>query len=277
MDYSSISSVMCNHKKTMTSLYNTKSALQALGVTDTTLTSEEKDFLDQNGYLVLPDILNSSEIEALRARLAELLAIEKENAGLEVHQETGTARLANLVDKGKVFEVCFTHPRVLAALAHVLENDMKLSALNSRAALPGQGLQALHVDWHEPVTPGHYQVCNSIWLLDDFTKENGATRLVAKSHRLGKMPSQVMSDPTSPHPDEQLLIAPAGTVVIFNSHTWHGGTVNRTAKPRRAAHSYWCRRDQKQLLDQSRYVLSPETQAGFSAPVKYLLDVEDSI
>lgn len=256
----------------MTTLFNTQSALQALGVTETTLTSAEKDFLDENGYLALPGILNSAEIEAIRTRLAELLMIEKENAGREVHQEAGTARLANLVDKGEVFKICFTHPRVLAALAHALENDMKLSSLNSRAALPGQGLQALHADWHEPVKPGHYQVCNSIWLLDDFTNENGATRLVAKSHRLGKMPSQVMSDPTAPHPDEQILVAPAGTVVIFNSHTWHGGTLNRTTKPRRAIHSYWCRRHQKQQLDQRTH-LSPETRAGFSAPVGYLLDI----
>lgn len=257
----------------MDTLFNTKSALQALGVTENTLTSTEKDFLDENGYLPLPGILGRAEIEAIRTRLAELLMMEKEKAGLEVHQEAGTARLANLVDKGEVFRICFTHPRVLAALAHVLDNDMKLSSLNSRAALPGQGLQGLHADWNKPVEPGNYQVCNSIWLLDDFTSENGATRVVAKSHRWGKSPSQVMSDRTAPHPDEQLLIAPAGTVVIFNSHTWHGGTLNRTANPRRAVHSYWCRRNQKQQLDQRSY-LSPEVQAGFSAPVKYLLDIE---
>jgi ectoine hydroxylase-related dioxygenase (phytanoyl-CoA dioxygenase family) len=258
----------------MTPSFNTKSALQALGATEATLSPPEKAFLDENGYLALPDILNPTEIESIRARLAELLTIEKENAGREVHQEAGTTRLANLVDKGDVFRICFTHPRVLAALAHVLDDDMKLSSLNSRAALPSQGLQGLHADWHEAVEPGRYQVCNSIWLLDDFTKENGATRLVAKSHRKGKMPGQVMSDPTAPHPDEQLLIAPAGTVVIFNSHTWHGGTLNRTDRPRRAVHSYWCRRDQKQQLDQRSY-LSPETGAGFSPPVKYLLAIED--
>jgi ectoine hydroxylase-related dioxygenase (phytanoyl-CoA dioxygenase family) len=258
----------------MTTSFPTESALQAMGATDTTLTQAEKDFLDQNGYLPLPGILAPAEMEAIRARLEELLAIEKENAGREVHQEAGTARLANLVDKGDVFRVCFTHPRVLAAVAHVLGNDMKLSSLNSRAALPGQGLQALHADWHEPVEPGHYQVCNSIWLLDDFTRENGATRVVPKSHRSGKLPWQVMPDPSAPHPDEQLVIAPAGTVVVFNSHTWHGGTLNRTSSPRRAAHSYWCRRNQRQQLDQRSH-LSPETQASFSAPVRHLLDIED--
>jgi ectoine hydroxylase-related dioxygenase (phytanoyl-CoA dioxygenase family) len=259
----------------MTSSLDTPSALAALGVTDTALTSAEKHFLDENGYLPLPGILTPAQLEGLRDRLAELMAIEKENAGKEVHQEKGTARLANLVDKGDVFKICFTHPRVLAAIAHVLNNDMKLSSLNSRAALPGSGLQGLHADWHEPAKPGEYQVCNSIWLLDDFTKDNGATRLVAKTHRSGKMPSHDMPDATQPHPDEELLIAPAGTVVIFNSHTWHGGTLNRTANPRRGIHSYWTRRNHKQQLDQRTH-LSPEVMARFSAPEKYLLDIENS-
>ena len=254
---------------------DTQSALQSLGATDTTLTATEKEFLDENGFLVLPGILDAAQIDGLRRRLAELLDLEKENAGREVHQEAGTARLSNLVDKGGVFQVCFTHPRVLAGIAHVLNYDMKLSSLNSRAALPGQGLQALHADWHEGVQPGEYQVCNSIWLLDDFTAENGATRLVPGSHRFGKMPSDLMADPEGAHPAEQLLIAPAGTVAIFNSHTWHGGTLNRTDKPRRGVHSYWTRRIQKQQLDQRTY-LRNKTRAGFSAAVRHLLDVEDS-
>jgi ectoine hydroxylase-related dioxygenase (phytanoyl-CoA dioxygenase family) len=254
--------------------FNTKTALLALGATETTLTDTEKKFLDENGYLPLPGILGPAEIEALRDRLAKLLLVEKENAGKEVHQEAGTTRLANLVDKGDVFRICFTHPLVLAAVAHVLANDMKLSSLNSRAAWPGQGRQALHVDWEGPVKAGNYQVCNSIWLLDDFTAQNGATRLVAQSHRWGNTPAEVMADPTAPHPDEQLLLAPVGTVVIFNSHTWHGGTLNRTTTLRRALHSYWCRRDQKQQLDQRKH-LSPATRATFSEPVKYLLDIQD--
>jgi Phytanoyl-CoA dioxygenase (PhyH) len=258
----------------MTTTYDTKSALQELGVTENTLSQTDKDFLDRQGYLPLPGILAGPEIEGLRARLAELLAIEKDNAGKEVHQEAGTARLANLVDKGDVFRICFSHPRVLAALAHVLGQDMKLSSLNSRAALPGQGLQALHADWHETVEPGDYQVCNSIWLLDDFTSENGATRMVAGSHRWGKLPAQVMADPKAPHPDEQLLIAPAGTIVVFNSHTWHGGTLNRTLSPRRAIHSYWTRRNQPQQLDQKSH-LARETQAGFPAAIRHLLDIGD--
>ena len=69
-----------------------------------------------------------------------------------------------------------------------------------------------------------------------------------------------------------LLLAPAGTVVIFNSHVWHGGTRHRTEGRRRALPSYFCRRDQPQQLDQCAYI-RPETAARLSAAARYILDV----
>jgi Phytanoyl-CoA dioxygenase (PhyH) len=256
----------------MTTSLQTERALSDLGVTDETLTDAEKASLDRDGFLAFPNLM-SAALQALRGRVDELVVIEKENAGKEFSQEAGTNRLANLVDKGDAFRVCLTHPRVLAAISHVLCGDMKLSSLNSRDALPGQGLQGLHADWSGAVEPGDYQVCNSIWLLDDFTKDNGATRLVRGSHRSGKMPHDVMTDPKARHPEEEMLLAPAGTVVVFNSHTWHGGTLNRTSAPRRALHSYWSRRGQPQQQNQQK-MLSASTKEAFSQALRHLLDLE---
>lgn len=247
-------------------------ALAALGVTGHTLTQSEKDHLDRDGYLPLPNILSLEQIARLRQRTDELIAEEGDQAGTEVHQEAGTIRLSDLVNKDPAFEVCFTHPRVLAAISHVLGGDLKLSSLNFRAALPGSGLQGLHADWGGPVAPGDYSVCNSIWLLDDFTALNGATRVVPGSHRSGKTAKEVMADPSQPHPDEVVLVAPAGTVVIFNSHTWHGGTLNRTDRPRRGLHSYFTRRALQQQLDQKAY-LRPETYARLSPAARFILGV----
>lgn len=248
-------------------------ALKRLGVHEGLLSADERQTLDDRGYLVIPHVLSEVQVELMRRRLGLLDELEGADAGKEVHQETGTARLANLVDKGNLFSICFTHPKVLAGISHVLRNDLKLSSLNSRAALPGQGLQALHADWGEPVKAGDYQVCNSIWLLDDFTPDNGATRAVPGTHRSGQMPSDAMKDPRADHPNQELFIAPAGTVVVFNSHTWHGGTLNRTPKPRRAIHAYFARRQQPQQLNQ-RHNLSPATIAAFSPELRCLLDVQ---
>src|SRR5258707_8511135 len=139
-------------------------ALTLLGVTEQSLSQEEKDKLDQDGFLPLPNILSPQQINQLTKRTDELIAIEGQDAGKEVHQELGTTRLSDLVNKDPLFEICFTHPRVLAAIDHVLGGNLKLSSLNFRAALPGSGLQSLHADWGGAVAPGDYYVCNSIWL-----------------------------------------------------------------------------------------------------------------
>jgi len=247
-------------------------ALAQLNVSQDLLSHDEKQFLDEQGYLPLPEIMNHAQVDALRTRFDELVEEEGEKAGTEVHQEAGTNRLSNLVDKGEIFEICFTHPRVLAAMRHVLGPDFRLSSLNGRAALPGQGLQGLHADWGTGVEPGDYYVCNSIWLLSDFTEQNGATRVVPGSNRSGQHPKDALDDPTAPHPDEVILTALAGTVVVFNSHTWHGGTLNRSDEPRYGLHSYFTRRDQRQQTAQ-KALLSEETKARLSEAARVILDV----
>jgi ectoine hydroxylase-related dioxygenase (phytanoyl-CoA dioxygenase family) len=246
-------------------------ALTGLGVTATSIDDETRERLDRDGYALLTGVVPEQRLAAMRTRLAGLLAAEGERAGLEVHQEAGTDRLADLVNKDPVFDICFTDPRLLACVAHVL-GEFKLSSLNFRAALPGEGLQALHAEGGPVTDPGRYQVCNSIWLLDDFTADNGATRVVPGSHRSGKSPGDEMPDTRAAHPDEVLLRAPAGTVVVFNSHLWHGGTLNRSRSPRRALHSYFTRRGNAQQLDQRRYI-RPETLSRLDPAAKFILDV----
>ena len=249
-----------------------QTALSAFGVTDTTLSRAEKQQLDEHGFLPLPGVLSTAQAEALRTRFQELIREEGDEAGLEVHQEAGTERLANLVDKDPLFEICFTQPQVLAAMNHVLQGDFKLSSLNGRASLPGEGHQALHADWSEGVDPSNYQVCNSIWLLVDFTPENGATRIVPGSHRSGQVPQTALDDPRAEHPEEALVTGKAGTVVIFNSHLWHGGTVNRTESTRYALHSYFTRR---QNTPQTNFqeLISETTLSRLRPEARFILDV----
>ena len=246
-------------------------ALAELGTTENSVDAGTRDRLDRDGYTPLPGVLSAAQLSAIRAQLAELLAAEGDQAGVEVHQEAGTDRLADLINKGAMFDPCFTDPRVLACVAHVL-GDFKLSSLNFRAALPGHGAQALHADFGGRVPPEGYQVCNSVWLLDDFTADNGATRVVPGSHRNGTSAREALADQAADQPDQVLLTAPAGTVVVFNSHLWHGGTQNRSDRPRRALHSYFGRRSRGQQLDQRKYA-RPQTLARLSPAARFILDV----
>ena len=126
---------------------NIEQAIQKLGVREDTLSNTEKSFLDENGYLPLGSLLSPDQVSAFISRLDELAEIEGEDAGKELHQEDGTIRVSNLVNKDEMFEFCFTHPRLLAGISHVLGSNFRLSSLDCRMALPGQGHQALHVDW----------------------------------------------------------------------------------------------------------------------------------
>lgn len=226
------------------------------------LTNEEIETLDKEGYLNLGQLLTNEQVTAINTRIDELLQIEGTNAGAEMYEskyirhpkEEGADRLADLVNKGAIFDIFYTHSHVLAGIEAVLGPAFKLSSLNYRAAKPGQGLQKLHVDWGNTVVQDQYKVCNSIWLLDDFTENNGATRIVPGSHKWGFLPDEDMTDPNLPHPDEIRIKAPAGSVFIFNSHVWHGGTQNHTSKYRRSIHSYFCASELPQQLNQKKYI-----------------------
>jgi len=244
------------------------------------LTEQEVSFLDTYGYLNLGQLLSSEQVKQTNDRLAELLETEGDNAGAELAEskyirhpkEEGADRLANLVNKGPVFDIFYTHPRVLAGIEAVLGQHYKLSSLNYRAAKPNKGLQKLHVDWKNTVAAGSYKVCNSIWLLDDFTAHNGATRIVPASHKLSILPDEAMANPNDKHPDEIRIIAPAGSVFIFNSHVWHGGTTNQTAHDRRSIHSYFCTSEQPQQIDQKKYI-TRETLDRIGEKGRRILDV----
>jgi ectoine hydroxylase-related dioxygenase (phytanoyl-CoA dioxygenase family) len=95
---------------------------------------------------------------------------------------------------------------------------------------------------------------------------------VPGSHRRGKAPEDELDDPAAPHPDERRVIAPAGSVVVFNGHLWHSGTTNESERPRRVIHAAFVRRDQPQQTDQRAFI-RPETRARLDAAARHLLDV----
>lgn len=257
---------------TSSDITSTAEALAALGVTESSLSADQRTFLDDNGYLVLRDHMGPELLEEFRARTDELLESEGVTAGHETPQGGGVAGLADLLNKGEIFTRCYSDPVVLAAARLVIGEEFRVNSLNYRASLPGKGHQGLHPDWPGPVEPGDFHIMNSMWCLDDFTADNGATRAVPGSHRSGKVPGDEMADTLDEHPRQIHLTAPAGSVVIFNAHLWHGGTLNSTTARRRGMTMSFVLRNEPQQLDQREYVRKA-VYDKLSFAQRYLLDV----
>ena len=219
--------------------------------------------------------LHDPRFKALAERLEELFASEGEAAGSEFKLETGCRRLANLADKDELFRTLMVRDDLLAYVGHVLGPHFKLSSLNARSINPGCPLtQPLHADMSAVPDDGGFWVCNSLWMLDDFTPQNGALRYVPGTHLQKALPADELDDPLADHPDQQLAIGTAGTVLLMNAHLWHGGLPNLTDRPRRALHIFFARSDHPQQQYQKQ-LLSEQTQAGLTGPQRDILALDD--
>ena len=208
----------------------------------TILTESEKEQLDQQGFLLLERLIPAETAMELRER-ALALAVAEQRAGTgHAYLANGSAqRVWNLVDKGEIFEEAVQHPKMLAAMEYLLGADCTLSSFTVNVLYPGAPDAGLHIDY--PLSglpaprPNFPMVANSVWFLDDWTLENGATSCVPRSHRR----LEAVPEPGVQYDDEVQICGPRGSVLIVNGAIWHGSSENKTNKPRVGLLGFFCR------------------------------------
>lgn len=268
----------------------TKQALRELRLHGRGLGEEEIRTLDQQGYVIVEDVLSEAQCARMAAEFDRLSAQEGERGGHEVHVEPGAPRLSNIFNKTDAFDACLACRPILEAAHHLL-GEIKLHGANLRDPLPGRGHQPLHCD-----VPKHFEddwwIINALVLIDPLTPDNGPTRVIPGSHRWAPInvpgvnvgdwrptpPSaedraRIPADLDAPYPGEVHVQAPAGAVVICNGHIWHSGTTNRSGARRRMLHLSYTRRDLPQQLVQRDYV-TPALHDRLSPAQRWLLDLE---
>jgi hypothetical protein len=253
--------------------------LRDLGVRPDTLSADQRERLDRDGFLLLPAHLPSADLARLR-EIHDRLMREKYGdapSGPPTSNdfwfhEAGTRRLNDLLSEGELFERMAVDPLLLAATHRLMCGPFKHDSINAREALPGGGAQGLHRDSPRPPEGGCVGV-NSAWLLDAFTPENGPTRVVPGSHLWAEDAHRAMPDPTAAHPCEVQITAPAGSVLIFSGCLWHSGTLNRTSEPRRVVHISFRPRDADLGARAQRLRIRKATWDRLSPAARWLMDV----
>jgi len=181
--------------------------------------------LAEDGYVIVSGMMPAADVAAARADLGRIL--EATRTGRNAFEGYSTQRVYALFAKTRTFDAAAVHPLLLGALDRVL-GHYQLSAPVGIRIGPGEKAQVLHCDDaiyplpqpHPPV------VVNTMWPLDDFTEENGATRFVPGSHRW-----EPGRQPAGDDPVLAATMAP-GSAMFYLGSLWHGGGANQTGQPR---------------------------------------------
>ena len=187
--------------------------------------------LDRDGYVVWENLLTPEQCREIRDEVTPWLG----HTGRNSFEGRRTQRIYSVMSRTRVCDPVAEHPRVLAALDRLLMPNYLLSALQAINIQPGEAAQlAHHDDGFYPIPrPREPLAAATIWAIDDFTADNGATVLYPGSHRWGKR---------RPGPDDEAMpvVMPAGSCVLFVGTLWHGGGANTSDADRLAVTAQYC-------------------------------------
>ena len=186
------------------------------------------EHLDQHGYVVVPGLLSGGQIQRIKAELAPYL--RGTLRGRNDFEGFDTERVYALLAKAPVIAELVEHPRILPILDRRLAPNYLLSANLAIQLYPGETRQPLHFDdgFYKVSRPRRAFGISTIWAIDEFTTDNGATEIIPGSHLWGG------ERPAEDDPRIESVIMPAGSVVVFMGTLWHRGGANRSAAPRLA-------------------------------------------
>ncbi len=190
--------------------------------------------LRRDGYVVLPGLISGDKIQAVREEFDRL----HRDTPLGDSEFSGyaTQRVYNLIARTRVLDELVLNEQVIALLEAHLDDQVQLSICSSVNLLAGESAQAFHRDdGYYPLPRPHPPLSiNTMWAIDDFTADNGATLLLPGTHLI-----------EDPHPPPG--IAPvtakmsAGSVLLWDGSLFHAGGTNHTNASRLGVTTIYCR------------------------------------
>jgi ectoine hydroxylase-related dioxygenase (phytanoyl-CoA dioxygenase family) len=204
--------------------------------------SELRRRFDQDGYVVIPGLLNAGKVAAINAA-AQALSALPELGGVAIADALAIHfphKLSPLVRE------TMAHPAIARVLTQLIGPDVNCMQSMYFVKAAGKPGQAWHQD--EAFIPTRDRSLTAAWIaLDDATIENGCLWVLPGSHRSGVIwPTRAHGNPEFdatraaydfPYRDEDSVAVEvkAGSVVFFNGYLLHRSLRNRATEGFRRA------------------------------------------
>lgn len=227
----------------------------------------------EDGYCIIPSVLTNDECDLYVSLLEQDY---KKWSGKYVGSDS-TAHGLN--DKGKekvVYNMhnkdiryfdLFDHPSILPVINRLLQegsyqNSEAVNLLNisARNPAPYAPAQQLHLDSNLPGRDSYPLIVVALFMLEDFTEENGATRILPGSHKA----SGYAEDGAS-YDQEMRVTGKRGSVLLFNGSLWHGSSEKKDDSSRWAI-----------ILGYGRWFIKPSFNFSGNIPADIYSRLSDS-
>lgn len=182
------------------------------------------------GFSVMERVLSPQECERLRSLLEQAHARQEKEYGIERLNRLGERfQHRGLVAEDAAFRDLITDSRIWPVVAATVGETAILNHQNSSLAAPGEAnaQTRYHRDFAKDFVSTRPLCLNVFWCISDFYAENGATWVVPGTHQRPEFPSEKFLDSNAIQ-----ILAPAGSVLFFDSLLVHKAGTNKTFQAR---------------------------------------------
>lgn len=215
---------------------------------------ERKAFYEENGYLIVPRLLEPPEVDELHKALSEVLqeaeGLQASNAKFAMSAPAPGSgrryvkRVFNPIARHDAFKKLVSHPGILDVVQELIGPDITLQQTKLNLKPPAEDAR---FEWHQdyPFFPHtNYDLVAVMVFLDDADESNGCLRVIPGSHKLGPLEHDFSADgqaygtevkDKALFEDESRwtgLVVPGGSIALHHSCTLHSSGPNNSDRPR---------------------------------------------
>lgn len=193
--------------------------------------------LRDQGYLIIENAIDPEVLSAVNAELTPHFAAAPFGTGAFYGPET--KRFGGALARSKRLGELVLEERIFGIVEEVLSPNCDCLQLNLTQGIeihPGAPAQGPHRDADMWWLPRGMMECmvNVMWALDDFTPDNGSTRVWPQTNRTH------LDQPLLPDEMAIPVAMPRGSACLFLGSTMHSGGANSSAAARRGLVVSYC-------------------------------------